>query len=943
MEENRNITPEEYTDKDMWVISRLAYIKFEQYGYDATNKTLGEIFSDSTFFNICVGEQEEIEPGSLNETKYEETREFFNLLKTDPIYSNWKIVDYKNGNEENGFCAITIETDANSAIIGFRGSENGIGNVIKGDEIAIDDWVLADLGLLDSECTSQQVSATEYMEKISKKTNYSDYVTCGHSLGGNLAIHALLTAPDNMNIVSGYGLDSPGYSDEYLSLHSESISENAQKIHHYQWSLVGGLLNNIPGENYSFIETKSEAQGKVFDKHNLFYVYFDSDESVISSEKPSDWISVEKIVSELSKGIDNYDEEFKVLLNQFPAGKFIDACFELVHFNNNVKVDGVNGATKKLLASFGGTLSAGLIVKFGKALVAAGTIGGGVFSAAAIFLFAVLGSDFVETLIDFLFDVSERIVEGVADFCEWAGAVFSGEIIYGSFFSETLEGDEKDNQIYCKGGDDFAYGYGGKDVLYGDDGNDILYAGSGNDIVYGGSGKDMLYGEDGFDSLYGEDGNDSLHGGNNDDDLYGGQGNDYLFGDDGNDKLYGGIGNDSLHGGIGDDELYGEDGDDTLYGEEGNDKLFGGAGNDAYYYQKGCGNDTISDCQGLNTIWFVGLLPEDLTVYYPKSGHDAILTITSTGETLTIKDFRYSSSYRNFKLEFTNGQTLLVDEKGSPFLHILGTDGDDPDIITFFANSVAEGLDGNDVIRDTNDSNKLYGGAGNDKLYGNYGNDMLDGGTGDDYLEGGYGNDTYVYGKGSGNDVIYDYYGINTIKFVGLLPEDLRVVYPPSGYDVLITIMSTGETLTIKNFRYSGYYNNFKLEFANGRTGIIDYVSALIELDPLTDEPIETAKTEDELAQVNANILDELYADDNSVSDLLTENDNTVISEITESASTSDENENTADQIDVQVMILTENMAAFSNESNISDSMNMQSNAESLAFADQLLVGTQAS
>ena len=101
--------------------------------------------------------------------------------------------------------------------------------------------------------------------------------------------------------------------------------------------------------------------------------------------------------------------------------------------------------------------------------------------------------------------------------------------------------------------------------------------------------------------------------------------------------------------------------------------------------------------------------------------------------------------------------------------------------------------------------------------------------------------------------------------------------------------------------------------------------------------------TDDDIVQSGADILDELYADDNSVSELLMENDNTVISEIADSASTSDENENTADQIDVQVMILTENMAAFSNESNISDSMNMQSGTDSLAFADQLLVGTQAS
>lgn len=106
---------------------------------------------------------------------------------------------------------------------------------------------------------------------------------------------------------------------------------------------------------------------------------------------------------------------------------------------------------------------------------------------------------------------------------------------------------------------------------------------------------------------------------------------------------------------------------------------------------------------------------------------------------------------------------------------------------------------------------------------------------------------------------------------------------------------------------------------------------------------IEATKTEDELAQANADILEELYADDNSVSELLTENDNTFISEVIDSASTANENENRVDQIDIQVMILTENMAAFSNESNISHSMNMQNNTDSLELANHLLVGTQVS
>lgn len=126
------------------------------------------------------------------------------------------------------------------------------------------------------------------------------------------------------------------------------------------------------------------------------------------------------------------------------------------------------------------------------------------------------------------------------------------------------------------------------------------------------------------------------------------------------------------------------------------------------------------------------------------------------------------------------------------------------------------------------------------------------------------------------------------------------------------------------------------MEFANGRTGTIDYSSALIKLDPLIE-------IEDDLAQANADILDELYADEDLVSDLLTENGNTIISEVADSVSTADENKNAADQIDVQVMVLTENMAAFSNESNISDSMNMQNPMDDYMFADQLLADTHAS
>ena len=220
--------------------------------------------------------------------------------------------------------------------------------------------------------------------------------------------------------------------------------------------------------------------------------------------------------------------------------------------------------------------------------------------------------------------------------------------------------------------------------------------------------------------------------------------------------------------------------------------------------------------------------------------------------------------------------------------------------------------------------------------------------------------ESYIYGKGSGNDTIYDYRGTNRIKFTDLMPEDLTAYYPTSGYDAVLIVASIGETLTIKDFRASTLYRNFVLEFADGRTGTINYDSALIELDPVieTDSTVETEHmietdpaietdpvidNNDDQIQTGADILDELYSNDNPISDLLSENDDTIISEVTDSVPTADDNNDTADQIDVQVMILTENMAAFSNESNIFDSMNMQNPMDDYMLADQLLVDTQAS
>ncbi len=92
-------------------------------------------------------------------------------------------------------------------------------------------------------------------------------------------------------------------------------------------------------------------------------------------------------------------------------------------------------------------------------------------------------------------------------------------------------------------------------------------------------------------------------------------------------------------------------------------------------------------------------------------------------------------------------------------------------------NDTLNGSAGNDLLSGGADNDSLNGGSGNDNLLGGAGADTLSGNLGDDTLngqggadrlEGGEGHDTHVWeGLGSGNDLIFDSTGDNTLRVVG--------------------------------------------------------------------------------------------------------------------------------------------------------------------------------
>ena len=616
MADLRNIKPEEYTDKDMQVVTQLAYIDFEEllsdYQWENGDEypTIGELI-DNNYDAIYKQYMEKVidgEDGTMKGERKAAAEEFLESLKeSDSKYRDWKIVDVNDNNSENGFYALTIETDADSAVIGFRGSES-INDQVKYD------WVYADFGLLNSISTAQQASAAEYMEYINNKFNYSDYVTSGHSLGGNLSSHAVLTAPDDMNVVKGYSFDGPGNSDEYLERYRDQIEKNGDKITHFQWSVVGGLLNMIPNSDCKQVladceyypkkiisdilevvkndsidkDKKSELLlnllGNYGSIHDTCFLQYDENGSVIVSNEITEASMLTEKISELSTYVDN---NFTAVMTQLPLGDLVLGVVGIYNYKVNYETLGKEAADEELVKYIGRFIGSNVTDTLLEIIPGLDLMSKlGPFSVITTTIIT-LGGDLGEDLALMLYN----LVEDVGEFCSWAYGVLSGKIIYGTNGDDELVGDERDNEIHCKGGNDEAYGEGGNDLIYGDDGEDELYGGSGNDEIHGGEDNDTLYGDDGYDKLYGEGGDDTLYGGEDDDELYGENGSDTLFGDAGNDKLFGGDGEDYLYGGEDDDELFGEEGDDHLYGGNGNDYLEGGNGNNDLH--GGEGDDTL--------------------------------------------------------------------------------------------------------------------------------------------------------------------------------------------------------------------------------------------------------------------------------------------------------------------------------------------------------------
>ena len=354
-----------------------------------------------------------------------------------------------------------------------------------------------------------------------------------------------------------------------------------------------------------------------------------------------------------------------------------------------------------------------------------------------------------------------------------AGDTFvSIENIYGSQYSDTLQGDASDNRIIGMEGDDLLFGGAGNDTLEGGAGGDTLDGGEGWDWVdYRNSGGPIILDlqsgrSDGAalgDTLISVE---NLVGSLGSDFILADEANNRILGQSGNDVIAGRHGHDRVEGGSGNDRLYGNDGNDILIGGSGRDKLSGGAGFDIASYEDMSRSVGVNLARNKHWAGAAGDRLYSIEGVKGGSGSDALLGNRRANW--------LSGEAGNDRLKGQSGHDKLYGGSGSDRLY--GGNGND----RLYGGSGSDRLDGgkgSDRLYGGTASDRLNGGNGNDRLYGGSGNEVIRGGRGRDVLSGDAGNDLMIGGQGAdtflfsdGRDRIKDF---NTRSDTLLFSSDL--------------------------------------------------------------------------------------------------------------------------------------------------------------------------
>lgn len=388
------------------------------------------------------------------------------------------------------------------------------------------------------------------------------------------------------------------------------------------------------------------------------------------------------------------------------------------------------------------------------------------------------------------YEVNNAITGGEGNDSLYASYDMTGNaVLYGNSGSDSLTGGEDDDILNGGTDDDYLFGAGGNDILEGAGGNDYIDGGPGSDTIAGGRGNDYIHSSvggsdtylfnkcDGQDRIYEYDYADTdvdaivFGPGITRDDIlitrkdydlvfeiknttdmitilnwYSG-GNypkiEFLLFSDGTSMTQAEIESKATFRGTEYDDILDNGGYDTgdiFEGGSGNDTIYGGEGSDTYLFNKGDGQDSISeyDFSGddIDTIKpGPGITKDDILI--TRKDYNLVFGIKNTNDSITVENW------------YGGGDCCKIES-------LLFSDGTSMTQAEIEKGVIVRGVDEGDCLSGFDAGEVFDSAAGDDYVYGYGGNDTIIGGIGNDYLDGGEGSDTYFFNKGDGQDRICD-------------------------------------------------------------------------------------------------------------------------------------------------------------------------------------------
>lgn len=176
------------------------------------------------------------------ETEYELWREF--LAGKAAACADWRITDIYDDNapQQTGFYACTYLGPAGERVIAYRGSE------LLGNRRYKNDYV-TDLALAYEVPTPQQGKARDYWARFGRPGYGGGLYLTGHSLGGNLAVYAAITAPQAIRgqIITCAAFNAPGFQKPFVRDNAPVVEEFGSRLMLIQnkYDLISSLLDNV--------------------------------------------------------------------------------------------------------------------------------------------------------------------------------------------------------------------------------------------------------------------------------------------------------------------------------------------------------------------------------------------------------------------------------------------------------------------------------------------------------------------------------------------------------------------------------------------------------------------------------------------------------------------------------------------------------------------------